>query len=154
MESLFFHPKVVHIPMALAVLMPLIAGFMLLAWWRNWFSQKVWLLAVAMQAILVVSAFVALRTGEAEEHKVEKVVPHDAIEHHEHAAQRFFLASAGSLVLMAAAAALQKKRVGLPLAAASVLATGVVLALGISAGHDGGNLVYQHNAGAAYGDRL
>ena len=35
MEALFFHPKLVHVPIALAVLMPLLSGSLLLAWWRG-----------------------------------------------------------------------------------------------------------------------
>jgi hypothetical protein len=34
MDTLLFHPKLVHVPMALGVLTPLIAGGLLLAWWR------------------------------------------------------------------------------------------------------------------------
>ena len=30
MDALFFHPKLVHVPMALGVLMPLVAGGLLL----------------------------------------------------------------------------------------------------------------------------
>ena len=39
MENLLFHPKVVHIPIALAGLMPLVAGGVLVAWWREWFAD-------------------------------------------------------------------------------------------------------------------
>jgi hypothetical protein len=39
MDALFLHPKVVHIRMALGVLMPLIVGGLLLAWWRDWFKR-------------------------------------------------------------------------------------------------------------------
>ena len=42
MDQLFFHPKVVHLPMALAVLMPLVTGGVLFAWWRGWFQRRVW----------------------------------------------------------------------------------------------------------------
>ena len=52
MDALLFHPKVVHIPMALGVLMPIIAGGLLLAWWRNWLPRRSWFLAIGLQAIL------------------------------------------------------------------------------------------------------
>ncbi len=66
MDTLLFHPKVVHLPMAIAVLMPLIAGGLLLAWWRSWLPHRGWFVAIGLQAILLGSGIVALRTGEAE----------------------------------------------------------------------------------------
>jgi hypothetical protein len=74
MDALLFHPKVVHIPMALGVLMPLIAGGLALAWWRSWLPWRAWFVAVGLQVALLVSGVVALRTGEAEEDRVERIV--------------------------------------------------------------------------------
>lgn len=82
MDTLFFHPKVVHIPIALGVLMPLLAGGVLLAWWRQWLPARSWVLVVALQAIVLGSGIVALQTGESEEDRVERVVPEQAIEEH------------------------------------------------------------------------
>lgn len=39
MDQRFFHPKIVHLPMALAVLIPLIAGGVAIAWWRGWLEH-------------------------------------------------------------------------------------------------------------------
>ena len=80
MDALLFHPKVVHIPMALGVLMPIIAGGLLLAWWRNWLPRRSWFFAIALQAILLGSGILALRTGEAEEDRVERVVENMPVE--------------------------------------------------------------------------
>lgn len=80
MDALLFHPKMVHVPMALGVLMPLFAGGMLLAWWRKWLPTRSWFLVVALQAILLGSGVLALQTGEAEEERVERVVVEQAIE--------------------------------------------------------------------------
>jgi hypothetical protein len=63
MDALLFHPKLVHVPMALAVLMPLIAAGLLLAWWRNWLPGRGWFLAIVLQAILLGSGVLALRSG-------------------------------------------------------------------------------------------
>ncbi len=105
MDALLFHPKVVHVPMALGVLMPLIAGGLLLAWWRAWLPRRAWLLAVGLQAILVGSGVLALRTGEVEEERVEGVVADRYIESHEEAAEAFVWASGGVLGLMLLAGA-------------------------------------------------
>lgn len=150
MDTLLFHPKVVHIPMALGVLMPLIAAGLALAWWRGWLPQRGWLVAVGLQAVLLVSGVVSLRTGEEEEERVERVVSERLIEAHEEAAEVFVGGSGAVLALMLAAAALGKKRAGLPLAAVATLGTFVVLGLGYRTGQAGGSLVYQHGAAQAY----
>jgi uncharacterized membrane protein len=95
MEQLLFHPKVVHLPMALAVLMPLIAGGGLFAIWRGWLDRRAWAGVVLFQAVLVGAGALAMNTGEREEHRVEKVVAEAQIEAHEEAAEVFVWGRAG-----------------------------------------------------------
>lgn len=151
MDALLFHPKVVHIPIALGVLMPLISGGLALAWWRNWLPWRSWLVALALQMVLLVSGVVALRTGETEEERVERFVSESLIEAHEEAAEVFVWGSGAVLALMLAAAAFGQKRSGLPIAALATLGTLVVLGLGYRTGQAGGSLVYEHGAAQAYG---
>ncbi|HKU39449.1 MAG TPA: hypothetical protein VJR89_14925 [Polyangiales bacterium] len=150
MNALLFHPKLIHLPVALGVLMPLIAGGLLLAWWRGWLPPRAWLMAVALQAILVGPGVVALQSGEAEEERIESFVAEHLIEEHEQRAQAFVGASAAVLVLMLAAAALGSRRPALPTAAAAVLCTLLVSGLDYWAGQTGASLVYQHGAAQAY----
>lgn len=150
MDALLFHPKVVHIPMALGVLMPLIAGGLALAWWRGWLPWRAWLVAVGLQAVLLASGVVALRTGEAEEDRVERIVSESLIEAHEEAAEVFVWGSGAVLAMMLAAAAFNQKRSGVPIAAVATLGTLVVLGLGYRTGQAGGSLVYEHGAAQAY----
>lgn len=150
MDALFFHPKLVHVPMALGILMPLIAGGLLLAWWQNWLPRRGWLLAVALQAVLLGSGLLALRSGEAEEDRVENLVAERLIEQHEEAAELFVSASGVVLALMLLAGTLGSRRAGLPTAAAATLGTFLVLGLGYRTGQAGGSLVYQHGAARAY----
>ena len=150
MDSLLFHPKVVHIPMALGMLMPLIAGGIAFAWWRKWLTHRAWVLAAALQALLLASGVVALQTGEAEEDRVERIVPERVIEGHEEAAEVFVWASGAVLGAMLLSLVTVRRREGLPLAAVAVTGTLVVLALGYRTGQSGGALVYQHGAAVAY----
>jgi uncharacterized membrane protein len=150
MDALFFHPKLVHIPIALGVLMPIIAGGLLVAWWRNWLPARGWFVAILLQAILVGTGIIALRSGEAEEDRVERVVAETYIEQHEEAAGMFVWASGGVLAVMLLAAAFRTRRRSLPIAAAATLGTLVVLGLGYQTGRAGGELVYQHGAAQAY----
>lgn len=149
-DSLLFHPKVVHLPMALAVLMPLVAGGLLLAWWRAWLPRRAWLVAIGLQAALLGSGALSLQSGEREEERVERVVAERLIEAHEDAAQSFVVASGGVLAAMVLAAALGPRRASLPLAAAATLGTLLVLVLGYRTGDAGGRLVYEHGAARAY----
>lgn len=150
MDAILFHPKLVHLPIALGVLMPVISAGLLIAWWRNWLPARSWFLAVALQAILVGSGVLALRTGEAEEDRVEAVVAKEHIEAHEHAAEAFVWASAGVLGLMLAAAAMRARRSGPALGLVASLGTTVVFGLGYRTGQAGGALVYEHGAARAY----
>ncbi len=150
MDALLFHPKLVHVPMALGVLMTLIATGLLVSWWRKWLPAKSWVLAIALQAALVGSGVVALQTGEAEEERVERVVSENFIEEHEEAAEAFVWVSGGVLGVMFLALVLSRKRVGLTVAAAATLGTLVVFGLGYRTGQAGGALVYQHGAAQAF----
>lgn len=150
MDALLFHPKVVHVPIALAVLMPLVSGVLWLAWWRGWLPARAWALGVMLQGVLVVSSVVALRTGEAEEDRVERIVPERAIEAHEEAAELFAAASGVVLGVMALAWVTARTKLGRPIAAVAALGTLIVFALGYRTGEMGGELVYRHNAASAY----
>ena len=150
MFGLPLHPLVVHIPMALAVLVPLVALAVLLSWWKGWLPQRAWWMVVALQAALVIGGFVALQTGENEEHAVESIVGEAPLETHEEAAELFEVTAAGVLVLMLAAGLIRRE--GARRAAAGVATAGTiaVAVLGAQVGHAGGKLVYQHGAANAY----
>lgn len=150
MDAMFFHPKLVHVPLALAVLMPLVAAVVLAAWWRGWLPARAWALVAMLQAALVVGGVASLRSGEAEEHRVEQVVPGRLIHEHEEAAEVFVGAGGAVFGLMAVALVLSGSGFGLRLALTSVLGTVAVMGLGIRAGQLGGELVYKYGAASVY----
>jgi uncharacterized membrane protein len=150
MDQLLFHPKVVHLPMALAVLMPLVAGGVALAWWRGWFDRRVWVVVLLLQAALAGSGLIAMNTGEAEEERVEEIVPERSIEAHEEAAEAFLWGSFVVLALMALPVVLPGGRPRAAAVMGACLGTLVVFALGYKTGEAGGRLVYEHGAAQAY----
>ena len=152
MDQLLFHPKVVHLPMALAVLMPLVSGGVLFAWWRGWFDRRVWVLVFLLQGVLVGSGAIAMNTGEREEGRVEQIVTEDHIEGHEEAAEVFVWASAALLLLMAGPLVLSESRGRQALSFGAFLGTLIVFALGYNAGEAGGRLVYEQGAAQVYVD--
>ena len=152
MDELLFHPKLVHLPVALAVLMPLVTGGVLLAWWRGWFDRRVWVLVFALQALLVGSGALAMNTGEKEEERVERVVAEEHIEAHEEAAEIFVWASGAVLLLMAVPLVLPNGRTRQALLLGGFFGTLIVFGLGYRAGEAGGRLVYQYGAAQVYMD--
>ena len=150
MDSLFFHPKVVHVPIALGALMPLVAGGLLLAWWRKWLPSRSWAIAVALQGILVLSGVIAIRSGEEAADVAEKVIEGRHIGKHADAAEAYVWTSGGVFVLMLVGLALSSRRSGQLTAAVAAVGTVVVLGLGIRAGEAGGELVYRYGACKAY----
>ena len=142
------HPAVVHLPIALAVIIP---AFAILGTWliyKGFVPARSWVLIVLLQALLVGSSWVALETGEEEEERVESVVDEDPIEAHEEAAERFLLLA--GIGLLASGAGLMSGRRGATGRIVGTVATIAVLAAGVSVGHSGGELVYKHGAANAY----
>jgi uncharacterized membrane protein len=142
------HPAVVHLPIALAVLIPGLAILGVFLIHRKLVPLQHWALIVLLQAVLVGCGWLALETGEAEEDRVERVVAERHIETHEEAAERFLLLA--GIGLLASAAGLLPRRTGALGRIAGTLATFAVLAAGMSVGHSGGELVYEHGAASAY----
>ena len=60
------HPLVVHFPLVLVVLLPLFAAGTLWVIRRGARARRAWLLPVALAGAVTASAFIALRTGEAD----------------------------------------------------------------------------------------
>lgn len=142
------HPAVVHLPIALAVVVPLLAVLTIAAIHRGLLPARSWALVVLLQAILAGSGWLALETGEDQEERVERVVAERHIETHEEAAERFLiLAWVG---LAACGAGLLPGRPGTAGRVAGTLAALVVLSAGVRVGHTGGELVYEHGAASAY----
>lgn len=150
MFDLPLHPVVVHLPMALSVLLPLLSLVGLVLLWREDAGWRAWLSVPLLAAVLTASSFVALETGEQDEDVVESVVAESAIEAHEEAAERFAWSTGVLLLLAVAGLAPRRHGTRLALAGATVVASIGVLALGVDVGHKGGELVYRHGAASAH----
>ena len=143
------HPAIVHFPIVFTVLLPLVAVF---AWWwdrrRRARASGLWWLVVATAAALTLTSWLAVQTGEREEERVEHVVPERALEAHEEAGE-LFLGFTGATFLLALLGVVRGPVGGLA-RAGLIVAASVVLGLGYQVGHSGGELVYRHDAAAAY----
>lgn len=144
------HPALVHFPIVLALLAPLLAAGFLFAIQTRRLPARAWLAVIALQLSIVASGWLTAETGEEEEERVERVVAEEPIEEHEEAAEAFLWIS--GIAVPIAVAGLVPGGVG---AAARVLALVASLAAGAAVarvGHTGGLLVYEHGAAIAYLD--
>jgi len=144
------HPAAVHLPMALAILIPGFAILGLFLIYTEFLPARSWVLIVLLQALLVGSGWLALETGEDQEERVERVVAERLIEDHEEAAERFLVIA--GIALLASAAGLVPRRIGAGGRATGTLAALGALAAGGYTGHLGGELVYKHGAASAYAE--
>ena len=149
MSNLPLRPLVVHFPIVLSVLLPIAA---VAALWvlrsRSLRPIAIWSVPLALSLALAVSAWVATQTGEAEEDRVEQVVGDRPMHEHEEAAEQFLVFAA--VVALIAIAGLAPGRAGAAARLVTTAASLVVLAMAFKVGEAGGELVYRHNAGAAY----
>ena len=150
MDELPLHPAVVHVPVGLAFVIPLVAAGLPLAFFRGLLPRAAWAVLVGLQLVLVGGGLVAIRTGEAEEERVEKVVAEAHIEEHEEAG-KLFVGGAAAVLVVAIALLFVKKDSARALGAAVVTALSLgVTFLAYRAGEEGGELVYEHGAASAY----
>jgi uncharacterized membrane protein len=142
-NTLPLHPAVVHVPLGLAVVMPLLLGAMLWAIATGRLPAKAWILVLVLQGVLVGAAAMALWTGGQDEERVEARAGEAAVESHERSAQAFTVAAGATLIAAAGALILRHRRrpfLGAGLAS-TVLSIGM-LVLGVQAGGRGGALVH------------
>ena len=151
MFGLPLHPLVVHFPIVLAVLLPVAVLVALLAIRKGTALRRAWAVPIAFAAALTLSAYVAVNTGEAQEDRVERVVPERAIHVHEEAAERFLYLS--GILLVVAGVGFVRGTIGR--AARLVTAVGALALVGAGAqvGHSGGSLVYRDGAASVYTTR-
>jgi len=145
MATVPLHPALVHVPLALAVLVPLAAAVAFWLMTKRGVGRGAWAAVVAAQAVLVMGAILALRTGGAEEERVERRVAEAPLERHEEAAQ-VFVFGAGAVLLVSALGLVGPARARRWTMLAATAGTFAVAALAVRTGKGGGELVYLHGA--------
>lgn len=145
-----FHPKLIHLPLGLAPLLPflLVALAVLIA--RGRLRPGAWWAAVIAIALVAGGTFLAIRTGDSEEHRVEPVVGEHLIHEHEEMGEQLLIGSCVLLALALAGAFVRPRRGRGVLHGAATVSSVVILWLALRSGHSGGMLVYSHDAGRAY----
>ncbi len=145
------HPQIVHLPLALAILLPLLALACAWAIRRGYFTPATWWLVAALQVVGTGTSYLALETGEGDERAAKSVAGKGPVEAHEERAEMFVAGGVAATALALMAVFVQPG-----LRAQLQLVTVVLMLgnafLGVRTGESGGELVYVH--GAAQGHRL
>jgi uncharacterized membrane protein len=142
------HPAIVHFPVVLSVLIPLVAIGALWAIKRGASHKRAWGVTTAVAAVLALSAWAAVQTGEQQGERVEDTVGESRVEHHAEAGETLLFTSAGLLAVVALG--LMPGTTGRVARYAGAAGTLAVAAMAYQVGRSGGELVYKYNAGAVY----
>jgi uncharacterized membrane protein len=146
-----FHPFIVHFPVALTFILPILVVVFAFMIKFNKMTPKGWSVIIGLQLAVVVTGYISLETGETEEDRVEKVVSKKIIHEHEEAAEIFVGVSVILFVLSVAAFFIRKEISFLLKIGIAVL--GILSCyLAYRTGHLGGELVYRYGAGSAYAE--
>lgn len=149
-NTLPLHPALVHFPIAIAVLIPLLAIATLFFIQKKMISTEIWLGILVIQALLVTSGFLSMQTGHEDEEIVEETIKHSLIHQHEEAAEAMTYTATGILLIGLAAYFLSKKipfKIGASITIAGMF---VVTAMALNTGKKGGELVYKYGAAEAH----
>ena len=134
------HPAVVHFPIVLMTFLPLAVLGALWALRRGVAPLRAWGVPTALAALLTLSAWAAVQSGEAGEEQAEQVVGEQVLHPHEEAGERFLVLSGIVSVLMAAGLLRGAPgRVARVVGAVGALA---LLVAGYQVGHSGGRVAY------------
>ncbi|CAN5754302.1 hypothetical protein BH11MYX3_BH11MYX3_38660 [soil metagenome] len=144
------HPKLVHVPMALCILMPMIAIMIWLGVRRGWFTPRVWLIAAVLQGATLCGGLAALKTGGDDGALVEGYASEEALATHE-ARAHWFLYVAGANLVLCGVTVLQRERIRQQLLGAiAIVGLFAGSYAGYRVGDAGGRLVYVGNASDAH----
>lgn len=135
------HPALVHLPIGLIIILPLMTVLSYFLIKKNIMSKKGLILVVALQALLVGSSYLALQTEEQEEDRAEKFVSERVIETHEERAEAFTTVTVITLII-SLFAYFYRERFFKPAFAVVLSFQFLVAVLGYRVGQSGGDIVY------------
>lgn len=143
------HPFLAHIPLVLSLLMPFVLWTAVVLIAKEKASPKAWWPTVILQIVVVVSAYIALSSGEGEEDLVAQYVSKKFIGQHENMAEVFSGLSVILLGVMIVINFVQEKLAKHLRLIAAVFSI-VPLGVGLYAGRLGGEIAYAQGGAEAY----
>lgn len=133
------HAGLVHMPLALALIIPLMYAMSWLSVRKGWLGNNVWYGVVIFSVLQVLSIAVGLESGEAAEFTASAAK--DAVEAHEHMAEKFLQVWGVLGVLLVTVPFTRGRRWEMYADSAAVLLFVVQAYLAFETGHLGGELI-------------
>ena len=152
MFGLPLHPAVVHLPLGIAIVLPIVATLTLLGVVRNLLPPRAWYLVLALQAVMTLSGFLAVSSGENDEDAVKEIVAEEAVNDHETKAKQFMLTNNLAVLLSIGALATTAAKIGRLMLILATIGTFLSAGMAMRVGQAGGELVYVHGAASAHTD--
>lgn len=149
-ENLPIHPAIVHLPIGIMMILPIVTGFMALLYFRDYVAKTSLFVVILLHLLLVGASYAALETGEDQEHKVEKAVAESIIESHEEKAEAFMIGAVVTFVISLALLLPIAGTIMKPILGVLLMGQIGLLILVYRVGHSGGELVYVHGAAQVY----
>lgn len=145
------HPFLAHIPLVLALFMPIILGVSIFLIFKKKVPSQGWWVAVCIQLLVVIFSYIALSSGEAEEDLVANYVSKSFISKHENMAEVF---SGLSVILLGVLIVTNfvEEKVAKKLRIIAALFSVVPLGMGLYTGRLGGEIAYAYGGAQAYYD--
>lgn len=146
-----WHPKLVHVPIALCMLMPALTLGILLLVRLGWVDRRSFIIAAGLQVALAASSLAALKSGHDDAVVVEGYASDQAMAAHDARAHQFVYVAVGTSLLFGLLLLSDRKRALQPLALAVVVVAVMVQGYaGYRVGDAGGRLVYVGTAADAH----
>ena len=145
MFDLPFHPIVVHFPIALGVLVPVMGMFLIWAMSSKRANAKSWGIMVFITALYLASAVGAVKTGELDEHNAEELIGRSLVHDHEEAGEKVPWAAGILFVSCLVTYAISRNKLSWTHKLVTLLAIAGLYPL-LYAGETGGKLVYEQGA--------
>jgi len=147
--SLPLHPALVHFPIGIVLVLPFVTILLFFLIHKGESTRRALYILVFLHLLLMGSTFVAIETGEDQEHKVEQVVGESVLEEHEERAEMLMYGTVLAFLIVTGFTYFPLLSSNQTLSI--MLSTHFILEiLSFRVGHSGGELVYVHGAGSAY----
>jgi uncharacterized membrane protein len=152
MFGLPLHPAVVHLPLGIAIVLPIVATLALVGIIRNLLPARAWWLVFALQSVMLLSGFLAVSSGENDADAVKEIVVEEAIHDHQTKAKQFMLVNNLAVLLSIGALATAAAKLGRLMLILATIGTFLSAGMSLRVGQAGGELVYVHGAASAHTD--
>jgi len=149
MPDLPLHPALVHLPLGLALVAPLVAIGVSLAFRLGRLPRAAFVILAGLQLVLAGSALAAMLAGHRDERRVERVVGEQVVHAHEERGEALVWA-AGVVAAVGIALLLVPARAVGVVAALMIPGTLAVAVLALLTERAGGEIVYRHGGAAAF----